>query len=246
MMMMLTLMVSIPSSWAFQQQAPSFVRQSAFRTSPTTTGSSFIGMPSPKTTSTSSTARSMTLEDVNHFYQDYPLQAAVLTCGVKASLADCIAQIQSWTSSDRAIEVRRNAGYIIYGGIFIGLMCHLEYDYVFPQLFGTEHNLKTIVELVLFDNFVSAPLMWLPPCYMIKAILYDYPLAEGLERYITDVRQGLLLKYWAVWLPAQSISFSVIPDHLRVAFMAFISFFWFIILSTSTSQSNTADAAATP
>lgn len=188
----------------------------------------------------------MTLEDVNTFYQTYPLQAAVLTCGVKASFADLIAQVRSFTESEKAIELRRNAAYIIYGGIFIGLMCHIEYDVIFPHLFGTGHDVKTVVEEVLFDNFVSAPLMWLPPAYGIKAIMYDYPLKEGLDRYLTDIDEGLLLKYWAVWLPAQTISFSVLPDHLRVLFMACISFGWFIVLSAlqSNTDSNVEEAAA--
>ncbi|CAB9514746.1 Mpv17 / PMP22 family [Seminavis robusta] len=188
----------------------------------------------------------MTLEDVNTFYQTYPLQAAVLTCGVKASLADCVAQIRSWTSSERAIELRRNAAYIIYGGIFIGLMCHIEYDIVFPHLFGTNHDLKNVVESVLFDNFVSAPLMWLPPVYFIKAVMFDYPLSEGLDKYLSDIRdEGLLYKYWAVWLPAQTISFSCVPDHMRVLFMACISFGWFIILSSCQSTGDSVVEAVT-
>ena len=188
----------------------------------------------------------MTLEDVNTFYQTYPLQAAVLTCGVKASLADCVAQIQSWSKTERAIQLKRNAAYIIYGGIFIGLMCHLEYDVVFPQLFGTGRDVQTVVEEVGFGNFVSAPLMWLPPAYFIKAVIYDYPMREGLDRYVTDIREGLLFKYWAIWLPAQTISFSFVPDQLRILFMACISFGWFILLSSAQSKTDaSAEAAAT-
>lgn len=181
----------------------------------------------------------MTLEDVNSFYQNYPLQAAVLTCGVKASLADGVAQVRAWTDSERAIEMQRNAAYIIYGGIFIGLMCHIEYDVVFPRLFGTTHDLKNIVQSVVFDNLVSAPLMWLPPAYLIKSVMFDYPMKEGLEQYWSDIRnEGLLLKYWAIWLPAQTISFSCVPDQLRVLFMACISFGWFIVLSSCQSHDN--------
>jgi hypothetical protein len=176
----------------------------------------------------------MGLEDVSEFYATYPLQSAILTCGVKASIADCIAQVRGWGNSDdpHVIEMRRNAAYIVYGGIFIGLMCHLEYDHLFPFMFGTDHSIKTIISKVIFDDFVSAPIMWLPPAYIIKALLYDYPVQEGLDKYWNDIRnEGLLLKYWTLWVPAQSISFSVVPDHLRVAFMASVSFFWFIIFS---------------
>ena len=178
----------------------------------------------------------MSFTDVSDFYAQFPLQAAVLTCGVKASVADGIAQ-KIGPLDD--LELRRNLAYVLYGGIFVGAMCHYEYDVVFPLLFGIEHSLWTSFREVLFDNFVSAPLLWLPPAYLIKAVVYDYSLQEGLQKYVDDVMQNSLLrKYWTVWLPAQSVSFTVVPDHLRVAFMASVSFFWFIIFSTVSSGSS--------
>lgn len=190
----------------------------------------------------------MSLEEVSDFYLSYPLQSAILTCGVKASIADCIAQVRGWNNSDdpNVIEMKRNAAYIIYGGIFIGMMANLEYNQLFPLMFGADQSLKTIACKVIFDDFVSAPLMWLPPAYIIKALLYKYPVEEGLKKYWDDIcNEGLLLKYWSVWVPAQSISFSVVPDHLRVAFMAGISFFWFIIFSQLASKKSEEESSVT-
>jgi protein Mpv17 len=175
----------------------------------------------------------MSLQEVSDFYQTYPMQSAVLTCGVKASLADGVAQLKS----SPIFQLRRNFAYVIYGGIFIGLMAHMEYDHLFPLMFGEGHG--HVVEKVLFDDFVSAPLMWLPPAYLIKAMVYDYSLEEGLQKYWYDIQNNALLqRYWTIWVPAQSISFSVVPDHLRVAFMASVSFFWIIMLSTLSSKSD--------
>ena len=169
---------------------------------------------------------------------------------MKASVADGIAQARpiamkeqfccsssfSWIDD---LEFRRNVAYIIYGGIFIGALCHYEYDVLFPILFGTEHTILTSIKEVLFDNFITAPIVWLPPAYFVKAIMYNYPLTEGLNRYINDItKNGLLKKYWTIWLPAQSVSFTVVPDHLRVVFMASISFFWFILFSTVSSNNS--------
>lgn len=195
-----------------------------------------------RTTTRTSTSIHMSFSDVSNFYAEFPLQAAVLTCGVKASVADGIAQVRSRSGWDD-IEARRNLAYVLYGGIFVGALCHYEYDVIFPLVFGTEHSLQVSVGEVLFDNFVSGPLVWLPPAYLIKAVVYDYSLREGLKKYKDDVtKNGLLQKYWAVWLPAQSISFTVVPDHLRVAFMASVSFFWFILFST-VSSSGESDAS---
>ena len=180
----------------------------------------------------------MSWTEVSDFYQMYPIQSAVLTCGFKASIADGIAQLKAMKDKTLVdLEFQRNLAYILYGGIFVGIMCHLEYNELFPILFGTEQ--PHVSEKVIFDDFVSAPLMWLPPAYFIKAWIYEYSMQEGLEKYLHDIRHnGLLNKYWSVWVPAQTISFSVIPDHMRVAFMACVSFFWFIMFSTVASKSD--------
>lgn len=230
--------------------------------------------------------RYMSLEQVSDFYQNFPLQSAVLTCGVKASVADTIAQvkpqIEENNNSKNALttphheeaqtlhhekfvisenktkktnridwEARRNLAYVLYGGIFVGIMSHVEYSCVFPFLFGTEKTAVITTEKVFFDNLIAAPIMWLPPAYFIKAWVYGNDddnkgiLAEGLEKYLVDVKENnLLWKYWAIWFPAQSVSFSVVPDHLRVAFMASISFFWFILFSTVSSQGDNVNAKA--
>lgn len=266
------------------------------------------------------------LEQVSDFYQNFPLQSAVLTCGVKASVADTIAQVkpqieennqyneeqierealsrQAASSSLSTLqqhhhhndhphqqhmaaspakgnhnrrnsidwEARRNLAYVLYGGIFVGLMSHIEYTQVFPFIFGNEKTLAITVEKVFFDNLVAAPLVWLPPAYFIKAWVYgasspasaeddasaslspfeemaasaEAILQEGLDKYLVDVKDNdLLWKYWTIWFPAQSVSFSVVPDHLRVAFMASISFFWFILFSTVSSQGDSTDDATT-
>ena len=195
----------------------------------------------------------MGIEQISDFYQSYPTESAVLTCGVKASVADCIAQVRSWKDAatgkegeggaENSIEIKRNLSYIVYGGIFIGLMCNLEYNCLFPILFGDDTSLITLCKKNFFDNFISAPLMWLPPLYMTKAVMFEYPLEEGLRKYVHDVKEeGLLLKYWSVWVPAQFVTFGLIPEHFRVAFMAMISFCWFIILSTLSSSSKGEEA----
>jgi len=218
----------------------------------------------------------MSLEQVSDFYQNFPLESAVLTCGVKASFADTIAQVgpqieenndennqnlEQLSASEASPvpsmnriewEARRNFAYVLYGGIFVGAMSHVEYNFLFPFLFGPEKTVPITIAKVFFDNLISAPIMWLPPAYFIKAWVYSDDdsspkgiLQEGLDKYIADVRDNdLLLKYWTIWFPAQTVSFSLVPDHLRVAFMALISFFWFILFSSVSSQGDNKETAS--
>mmetsp|Transcript_40860 Transcript_40860/g.74800 ORF Transcript_40860/g.74800 Transcript_40860/m.74800 type:complete len:114 (+) Transcript_40860:3-344(+) len=86
--------------------------------------------------------------------------------------------------------------------------------------------------MVLFDGFINAPLLWLPPAYIAQALVYRTSKKLAIQKYITDVKEnGLLKKYWSLWLPMSSINFLFVPTHFRILFVACVSFFWMMILS---------------
>ena len=185
----------------------------------------------------SSLASAGLLATINTFYKTYPVLASFGTCSVKGCIADMIAQRQNKASAQEKFSLRRNAAYIFYSGIFLGLGSELIYNHVHPPLFGEATRASVILGKVLFDNFVCAPLIWLPPAYFVKAILYGKDLRWGGRQYIEDVtHKGLLREYWKVWVPMQSINFSIVPLHLRVSVMAGTSLFWLTILSCISSN----------
>ena len=102
-----------------------------------------------------------------------------------------------------------------------------------PTLMASDPGgLARAIKMVLFDGFINAPIIWLPPAYIAQALVYNYPKREAIEKYITDVKDnGLLKKYWSLWLPASLTNFCFIPPHFRIAFVAGVSFFWMIVLS---------------
>ena len=195
---------------------------------------------------------SVLLAGLNSFYMSYPLLSAVTTCSVKGCLADCIAQRRnnaaaedgnkdkesSSTPGKSKFSFRRNAAYILYGGGILGVLCDIMYNFVYPFVFGGLDGIANLTAIVVFDNVITAPLLWLPPVYFVKAILYGQSLKSGIQKYSIDVKQnGLLKQYWTIWFPAQLVNFSLVPAHLRIAFMAGISFGWMIILSCISSNS---------
>ena len=69
-------------------------------------------------------------------------------------------------------------------------------------------------------------------------------LDMAFSKYWDDIQtQGLLWKCFALWGPVQCLTFSVIPEHLRVTFIAFVSFFWLILLSHISSTEVTTTMA---
>jgi len=167
---------------------------------------------------------------VNGFYKGFPILAAFATCGIKGGLADRVVQ---WRDvSVTKFSIKRNLAMALYSGTVLGILCEITYNRIYPIIFGTEAKMARIVKMVLFDAFVGAPIIWLPPAYFMQALVQRYPQRDALKKYIKDVREnGLLTKYWSVWLPATSFNFSVVPTHFRIAFVAVVSFFWLLVLS---------------
>ena len=229
---------------------------------------------------------------VDNFYRTSPLESAFLTCGIKGSLADAIAQrldhkshhasaddddiveskatnnilLRSDTLSDyneqderqeeestTTFNPSRNLAYVIYGGLYTGIAQHYIYNEIFPQIFGNDPTPLTVLSEVAANALIVGPMLGLPVAYLTKALVIHptdgNPLIEGFKRYAEDVQiKGLLIKYWALWVPVQGITFAYVPEHLRITFMAFVSFFWFVILSVVSADGEEAgvDVSVTP
>ena len=176
-----------------------------------------------------------------------PLTSAFVTCGIKASAADFVAQKRSAQSTDELtttdeeilseittpFEKRRNFAFLLYGGLYQGMAQEIIFNEVFPKLFGQGTDFFTVLSKVSFDMFVVSPFICLPVAYLVKSVIFQYTVGEALARYKDDVmKNGLLVKYWSLWGPVQCLTFGVVPVHLRIAFIAVISFFWLIIFSS--------------
>ncbi|KAL7526727.1 hypothetical protein ACHAXR_001625 [Thalassiosira sp. AJA248-18] len=213
--------------------------------------------------SSSSSLGSSVINEIDSFYQTFPYASAFITCGIKASAADIVAQknevIQQEGDHDDAftsmmpitvedeglqIDARRNFSFIMYGGLYQGIAQLIIYNQIFPLIFGNGTDVATVMSKVAFDNMFISPLICLPVAYLVKSVVFQFTLEEARSRYFQDVMDGLVFKYWCFWVPAQSLTFSVIPPHLRILFVAAVSFFWLVVFSSISSNANDAETAA--
>jgi hypothetical protein len=146
-------------------------------------------------------------------------------------------------------DINRNISFWLYGGLYQGMWLQFLYTVMYPMLFASFDNslvYQVHTEIVLFGPFLTLPL-----AYVIRSVIdnqsssgdkdttttISQQATRGLEKYVDHIMsQGLLIKYWLIWGPAQTINFTVIPPHLRVVFVAFVSFFWVYLLSMISSQ----------
>ena len=222
---------------------------------------------------------------IDQFVQTSPYTTAAITCGIKASSADYIAQKRQLrkrnenrnnnnaivsngdgadttnatlsttatkTTKTVKTDLSRNIAFLLYGALYQGMGQEYIYNHLYPLYFGTGTNVATVLTKVAFDLLLQTTLLTLPVAYAIKAIIYKYTFQEAFRRYIDDImNHGLLIKYFSLWGPVQCITFSIIPERYRISFIAVVSFFWLIILSTISSRvrvaagTNVTDATTT-
>lgn len=167
---------------------------------------------------------------------------------VKSSMADAFAQFLAAKkpefsslgerSRSMPFDNMRNLSLFVYGGIYLGCGQELIYNHLFTILFGAKTTLRTVMAKVSFDMFVVQPLISLPIAYIIKALVMNESMKTAKNRYFADIRHNNLLQScWMVWIPAQTVVFTVIPTHLRITFMASVSFFWLVLFSTISAAS---------
>lgn len=209
--------------------------------------------PSHKVTSSQRhrlSASAIPIQSLSFWFENYPYLAAFLTCGFKASAADAVAQVKDRSKAKKKnggtttivrFQFLRNLAFILYGGLYQGATQEYLYNHIFPQLFGSGTGPATVAAKVAFDMLVLTPFLCLPIAYVVKGIILGSSggggIIGGLQRYKSDVlNRGLLFKYWSLWAPVQCITFGVIPEQFRISFIAVVSFFWLIILSSISSK----------
>jgi len=196
--------------------------------------------------------QSAALATLDAFFQSQPYAAAALTCGFKASTADLVAQNRDYRKRNekriekmgadaaapkKTTDLKRNLAFVIYGALYQGASQEFIYNHIYPTLFGSGTGVVVVLSKVVFDLCIQTTLVTLPIAYLTKALIYKYSAQEAMQRYWDDIRNhGLLKKYFLLWGPVQCITFSIVPEHYRVTFIACVSFFWLIILSSIASK----------
>ena len=153
--------------------------------------------------------------------------------------------------SKKTTDWKRNIAFVMYGSLYQGCAQEFIYNHLYPVWFGSATSVTVVLTKVLFDLLIQTTTVTLPIAYLTKSLIYRYSFKEAMRRYVDDIKNhGLLKKYFLLWGPVQCITFGIVPEHYRVTFVAFVSFFWLIILSTIASKTPspgdqaTADALA--
>ena len=182
------------------------------------------------------------LSRMNNMIKQRPIMTGTGIAFFKSVLADYLTQKVVEKKSFNDIDWRRNLCFGVFGFAYTGLACYGVYAKLYPYLFGTVLNnicntkIKMVMGQISVDQLIHSPLIYMPMFYCVKAVVYKGEISKGLihstlNKYFFVNMKDDVLSLWKFWIPANILTFTVIPLHLRVPYLTFISLVWTSYLS---------------
>ncbi|KAL4428327.1 hypothetical protein ABPG75_002416 [Micractinium tetrahymenae] len=168
----------------------------------------------------------------NRTAQAYPFTVGVVTTGLKTSAADVFAQKVVEGRED--FDWTRHAAFCAFGFAYLGGFQYWLYNIKFTQWCGpltrTFGHKATAPIKTFIDQGIHHPFVYFPSFFAIKAAVSGQPLSSAVDKYQSEIWDSLKA-LWMVWVPAQFVNFAFVPRHLRIPYVAAVSFGWTVILS---------------
>ncbi|GAB4824103.1 hypothetical protein N2152v2_011149 [Parachlorella kessleri] len=180
----------------------------------------------------------------NNTAQAHPFTTGVITTGLKTSAADFFAQ--KVIEGRKEIDWTRHAVFVTFGFAYLGGFQYYLYNVKFTQWCGaitqTFGHRATAPIKTAIDQFIHHPLLYFPTFFAMKAVVSGKPLSTAADKYRAEIWDSLKA-LWSVWVPAQLVNFAFVPRHLRVPYVAAVSFGWTVILSVMQGKFDAAQHA---
>ena len=172
--------------------------------------------------------------------QAHPFKTSVLVTTVKAGLADWL--VQTVIEQRREVDTRRLATFVTFGCTYQGMFQYWMFNHWFERLFPGAALIPTI-QKVLAANLIADPVFFFPTFYTLKEALARPP-EEALR--LDTVRVALNKYYtncfvdwrntWGVWFGGHVVTFGLMPMHLRMPWIAAVSFGYLSLLSVTRGE----------
>eukprot|EP01083_Nonionella_stella_P240856 841581_1 len=127
-----------------------------------------------------------------------------------------------------------------FGLLYTGMVHYAVYCKLYPFIF--DRMLKAtrfgVLGQTAVDQLIHSPLVYFPVFYCVKGMIYEGEVSKrtmhcALNQYFNVNMKDDVFALWKVWVPANILTFTVVPMHLRVPWLAGVSFVWNVILSYS-------------
>ena len=171
---------------------------------------------------------------VNAFFMKYPKQTSVGTTCLKTIAADLLVQTCVDKKSINNIDWVRASVFGTFGFLYLGIFQFWLYNIMYFRWFPGS-NFGSTVKKVALDQFVKHPVLYWPTFYFLRTFINERKMDKKTLNSVIDTYKSNIWsdmkKLWSMWIPGQMITFGLMPLHLRLPFIALLSFFWCCLLS---------------
>ena len=171
-----------------------------------------------------------------------PFGFGVGISSLKTGAADLFTQ--RWVEGRDEVDTRRLAVFLTWGAVYLGGVHYFIYSHIFPRVLfpsaaafvakpfaerlADRAGQLVVVQQVALDQFIHHPLVLFPCFYCVKETVEQgragsEVVIAGLRKYATNICEDCVV-CWSTWVPAFLINFSVCPIHMRIPFVAVVSF----------------------
>jgi len=168
----------------------------------------------------------------NETAKRHRLSTGIWTSGLKTGAADAFAQ--KVLEGREEMDWKRHATFCTFGFLYLGGFQYWLYNVKFTQWCGPitarfGHKASAPIKTFI-DQALHHPFVYFPVFYGIKASVSGKPMSYAVDKYKSEIWTSVKT-LWSVWVPLQLINFAFVPRHLRVPYVAGVSFGWTMILS---------------
>ena len=160
----------------------------------------------------------------------HPFSSAIAITTVNAVAADlltqCVFEAGPWNP-------QRSFLFAAFGFLYQGMAQYAIVNGVWEKFFpGT--STKAVVSKICGMNLLSDPLLFMPTFYIFKEAMVSGLTFGTIKAALLGYKANCLLDWrnsWMVWFPGHAVTYGVMPAHKRIPWMAFLSFFYMVVLS---------------
>ncbi|GBF93159.1 hypothetical protein Rsub_05890 [Raphidocelis subcapitata] len=170
----------------------------------------------------------------NAHAQRRPIATGLVTTVVKTSAADLFAQRVMEGKSWEEVDWRRHGLFCTFGFFYLGGFQYYLYNHLFVKwCHGITMTLghKGSAPIKTFiDQAIHHPFCYFPCFYAMKGAVEGRPLPSTVAKYKAELWENCKA-LWTIWVPAQLVNFALVPRHLRIPYVAGVSFLWTVVIS---------------
>jgi hypothetical protein len=172
----------------------------------------------------------------------HPFLTKGISSGIIASSADFICQKLS--NHNEKWDQPRTGRFFIMGTFFVAPVIHFWFLALHTKILPGASTWQKVVQRVLVDQLLFAPI-FLPSFLSGLWLLEGSRSISTIQTQLVEEMPELMVANWALWVPAMTINFGMVPIKFQVLFSNVVALVWNVYLSYKSAETTVSISSET-